>query len=452
MPDQQAVLGGIPIKIQVSPGLSDPVELKLVEHEYSKKNGARLEAMGAKARRTSFTAYFKGEEEWNNHLELIKLMEGQELLDFIHPKYGLMKGLVNLFVPAQTEIEHQISIAITFIEDIISPKRPVFAEDVEESVKNHMVAVNEQTIATAKTDIDTSLGEAGIGITDKVIDFNETIISEFSEVTGSVRHYLKEVDRVVNSMESTLAAITNPVNSFINALDFGTNLPGRMVKAATQLAERVSLLIDDLGTAPENFVNSYRDRMLIFEETLGIDEGTLGGTTAGSTVQKQLEKDAQTQMQKDIKIAGASAAAVKLAEIYSDDDDMRRDIQQLETEITFDDNGNYLGGSFAPQPIMTVTEIEAALFTAREYLQEAIDLDRTVQSLHDIALALIRNVNEVKINLEQVKTVTVTGSRPLFLIMLENNLPYKMIDRVVALNPDKPNPDRYSGEVKLYAA
>lgn len=458
MPDQKAILGGIPINIINPPGIQDPIEPSIVEHEPAKKSGARLEAMGSKARRTTFTAFFKGLEEWNRHLELIELIDPADgsppqQIEFIHPSYGLMTGHITLpFAISRNEIENQVSISMTFVRDIISRQRPIFHEAVEEAVKAHVTIANTQAIAETKTDIDDTLGEAGIGIADKIIDFNNTIISEYPDVTGTIRAYVKEVDSLVIAVESTLATITNPVNTFINALDFGTTLPGRIVKAVTQLAERVAILIDDLGTAPENFVNSYRDQILILEETIGIDEGTLGGTTAGSTIQKQQEKAAQVEMQKNFKIAGASAAAVKLAEIYAEDDEKRREIQAAETVETFDDTGKYLGAAFEPQPIMTVAEIENALFASREYLQEAIDLDRNVPALHDIALSLTRNVNQVKIQLEQVKTITVTGTDPLFIIMLRERLPYQMIERVIALNPEMPNINKASGEMDIYAA
>lgn len=451
MPDQRAVLDGIPIKIQGSPGFNDPVEPVVIEHEPAGKNGARLQPMGLKAKRSSFTAFFKGESEWNNYLKLIKSIERQELMDFIHPKYGLMKGMVSLFVPQQNEIEHQASIAITFVEDIISQQRPVFREAVAPAAENHAVNVNDQAIAKSKSGIDDSLGEDGIGLADKIIDFNSDIIDEFDDITGPVRFYVKEVDRIVKAMEGTLAAVSNPVNSFINALDFGTSLPGRMVKAATQLAERVAILVEDFGTAPENFVNSYRDQMLIFEEAIGIDASTLGGTTTGSTLQKQHEISAKREMQENFKTIGATQAAVKLAEIYEEDDENRRQIQAQEQTESFDHKGNYLGASFNQQTIMTVKEIEDSLFVAREYIQEAIGLNRETPALHELALSLTRNVNEVKINLEQVVTVTLTETLPLFTVLNRYGLPYKMIDRIVALN-EIPNPNEVTGEIKLYAA
>lgn len=452
MGDQRAILGGIPIQIENPPGIQDPIEPMIVEHEPAKKNGARLENMGLKAKRSTFTAFFKGEAEWNNHLRLIELIEKQELMDFIHPKYGLRTGrIIQPFVISQGEIENQISIAITFVEDILTDKRLVLREDVSQAAKNHAVNINEQVIDTTKSEIDTQLGEQGTGIADRIIDFTNDIIDEFADVTGPVRAFVKEADRTVKAMEGTLAAITNPVNSYINALDFGTSLPGRMVKAATQLAERVAVLIEDFGTAPEGFVNSYRDQMLIFEETIGIDSGTLGGTTVGSTLQKQNERAAKEEMQRNSRTAGATMAAVKLAEIYATDDENRRQIQAQEQAESFDFKGNYLGATFTPQPIMTVREIEDSLFTAREYIQQAIDLDRSSLALHDLALSLTRNVNEVKINLEQVVTVTLTETLPLFIVLNRYALPYKMVGRIIALN-DIPDPNNVTGNIKLYAS
>lgn len=450
MEDQTAYLNGIKLNIR---DIVDESEPAVIAHEFPLSNGAKLANQGVKAVRITFTAFFI-EDNFDDHIKLKNELGKRELAEFIHPTYGLRKGMVSLFVVSRNDRKRTAEVNITFVEDIITTQNPVFIPDVVgetgQQFGGGVLQLTGQQIDNI-TEMLPDIGAEASDIASRALDEDLGIIEKFADLTGPVREYVKTIDSAVTTITGTLSAITNPANSLIASIAFAENLPGRLIQSISLAAERYIELYEDIRSAPEDFVDNFHDSMDGLKKTLGIDEASRAGSARGGTNRQVAQETARDHIAQNIDAVGALTVSTELGEIYAEDNEKRRVVTSSEREDSFDAQGNFIGNADIEE-IFTVDEIEHSLASAREYLQAAIDNDnRGISALFGMANALLQDVNRVKLEIEKIITVTEHNTIPLFLIMQKNNQPYNRVDRILALNPDIVNPNFVSGEVRLYA-
>jgi hypothetical protein len=230
------------------------------------------------------------------------------------------------------------------------------------------------------------------------------------------------VNTFINKLESTLNDIANPANSLIATINFGTNLPGRIIGALARTAERYSILYNSLKNTPNRFIQSFRDAMTELENSL--------------------------DFKKHVRIAKARQASLDLGYIYSTDEENRNKTRRLEKIKSFDANGKYVKTEAMPL-LLTVNEIEQSLYDVRTDLQTSIDETRGMHSLKDMALALQEHAYNIKIESEKLVPVTIDNEMPLHLICLMYNLPYQYAERIHSVNNIK-HPNFVKGDIKIY--
>jgi hypothetical protein len=154
-------------------------------------------------------------------------------------------------------------------------------------------------------------------------------------------------------------------------------------------------------------------------------------------------------MHTHIQIAAAQRLALDLAYIYKDDEASRQKQKGLEKTKSFDIQGNYVK-SEPSGPILTIGDIEKSVADVRTEIRTAVDSERSLDSLRDMARQLLFHVNTIKLEREKIRTVEVDNSMPLHLVCLRYGLPYSYAERIHAINTIK-NPSFVSGEISIYA-
>lgn len=437
MPDlYQAQLDGFFLEIETT---DDAFEKAIVRHEYPFKDGALLEDMGRKARVVKFRCYFWDDgadhATYDTHIELVKHLASQEISELVHPKYGPLRGCVESMSVRHDDRDRTAEIDVTFVEGLIEDGGDTRHEDVEagaEEAYNDGIADQEREFAD---DMKADLGPEAPGIMDRVLDPAKSIVEQFQDVSTKSRNYLKTVESYVGTMEATLNTIANPANSLVSTINYGTNLPGRVIGSVSRCVERYALLYDSLKNAPARFVNS----MTFGLKGLSNSSGKFSKTT---------------------KIAAASHTALQTAYLYKADEVLRVAQKKNEGLRAFDALGNYtalavvasrVSGATAPETTMTVNELESSLAEVRASLQEAIDLSRQNTSLKQQALQLQTHVNSIKLEREKIIQILLDNPMPLHLVCLRYGLPYNAAERLLMINAI-PNPNSTSGEVSVYAS
>lgn len=375
--------------------IEDSFDKAIAVHEVPYRNGAILDDLGQKARRVRIRCYFY-EDRYDEHYDFLEDLKALGTTEFTHPRYGLMQGMIESVSVRHDDRARMAEIDIGFVENM----RGSIETDHRPDVKGAAESIYADGIEEQKQ-----------------------AVAEMAGLYTATAAYIKAAEGFIGRMESTLTAISNPANTLIAAIEFGTDLPGRVIGALTGVAERYSLLYDSLKTMPEKFTANFKDAMT---ELAGqVDEfGPL------------------------VDAAGALRLALDLGGIFSEDEDARDIVRSLERTAAFDSLGRYVKAQTTPE-LLDIGQIEGSLAIANAYIQTAISQDRTQTSLKSVARILTTHALQVKIESEKLVTIWVDHATPLHLICLRRGLPYNYAERLWRVNR-LTNPNEVQGEMQVY--
>lgn len=420
-----AWLDNTPLEMET---LDDSFEKSIARHEFPFRDGALLEDMGQKAHTVRLRCHFWDDgadhATYDDHILLINHLQSRELFELAHPMYGIMKGCVESISVRHDDRQRAAEVDITFVENLRGEIEPAQQADVVSGVEDAFLDAHERLLDGFSAEIRAALGSEAAGILDKALDASQGVMEQFTGVTLAARNYLKKVDTFVATVESTLTEIANPANSLISTINFGTNLPGRVIGSLTHCVERYTVLYDSLTNAPTRFADSFNLAMLDLEETLGFGETHVSS-------------------------AAAAQGGVSMATLYKADEEQRQVLRRREKTASFDATGAYVAPNTA-ETVMNVRELEQSLATVRTMIQRAVARDRQQVGLKNMARQLLEHVNRVKLEREKIVTVDLDNSLPLHLVCLKYGLSYNTAARIHAINSIK-NPSFTSGQVAIYA-
>lgn len=414
----------IPLELET---IDDGFGKSIVRHEYPHVDGADLEDMGQTGRTVRMRAFFWDEPHhfgYDNHRAVLALLEATGFLELNHPAYGLLNGKAEQITVRHDDSERYAEVDFSFIEQLRGAATAVQVVDVLATMEQAYTAALDEELARIKAAAVAEVGGQADGILDIELDPDLEILGQFTGVSRAAWGYVKKVDAAVRKLEGTLAEIALPANSLISTIDFATNLPGRLMGAVAQCVERYSVLTEKLAGAPLRFLDSLRGGLLQLEAAL---------------------PDFSSQL----RAAGAARACLALGEVFGADNDARRANQAAAATPAFDARGNRIP-SAAPQPVLTVQEMEAAVALARTWIQEAIGLDRSRTELKAMGRALVDHLNQVKIESENLVAVEIDQPLPLHLVCLKYGISYRDAERLLAVNRIR-RPNFTQGEVLVYA-
>lgn len=427
--------------------IDDSFSKALAKYELPYRDEALLEDMGQKARTIRLRCYF-WRDTYVTHRTLLDLLYNQQSFELIHPEYGLLKGSVETVSVRRDDREQTAEIDLDFVEGVTGVEATIAGDIGYEAEEVYEEGLSEAEDAVTRDMVDTLGAESG-EILDQILDPETDILEQFSGLSTTAREYVKKVDEIIRTIEGTLSDVATPANALISTIDFATNLPGRVIGAVAYVASRYSELYDTLDEAPDRFVQSFKDGMAELEESIfseSVRDGTAAGTTTSLTYYSVA---AETSLLETYTCVIALEAGLQAGYGFAEDEEKRKLRKKQETLKTFDMSGKYLD----PEPleqVMTVGEIETALYTAREMLQDAVDSGRENQAPKDMALALLHHVNEIKIERDRIVEKNLDNPTPIHLICLRYGMPYRMAERLLSINEHVSQPNFTAHIVKIY--
>jgi prophage DNA circulation protein/urease gamma subunit len=377
--------------------------------------------MGGSARSIRFAAFFFN-EKYSRHTEFVDLINQDAVIQLTHPKYGILNGRITDWTVLHDDRDEYCQIDITFVEQIIGEELQ-YVHNVLSAAEGAFLATQLQAKDSFAAKAAVELGSDGPGVLTRAITGTTSLVSQLGGgISSKARAFVKRIDGAVRAVEGLSLAVQNPATSIITAIDYGTSLPGRVVGAVTQCIERYAEAAASVASSPAQMVANLKNSITAIK-------------AAASGLEDQVGK------------IGASYAALKVAQVFAEDETARAQAGTLQP--SFDIEGNYIAQD-QPPATLTVNDLEAAAYASRQMLDEAYQADRTMTGLKEAGLALQRHVDVVKGSRERLKKITITHPTPLHAICLQNGLPYSDAERIIKIN-DIPDPARVEGEILIYA-
>jgi prophage DNA circulation protein len=404
--------------------LEDAFEKSIARYEFHYRDGALLEDMGQKARVIRIRCYFLN-EAYENHKGLINHLETTgALYELIHPKYGIVNGMVESVVVRHDDREKTAEVDLVFAEQFRGRVEPQYQPSVDSGTEEAFQTGQDELTDSLSNDIAETYGaDAGV-ILQQTVSAEESLLSQYSGLSRQVRAYVKSVDTYVGKLKATLNEITNPANGLVSSISYATTLPGVVIGSLAAAVERYATLYESLKSAPSRFLDSFSS---------GVEE---------------LE-DAFESFEKYTRIAKAQRAAVELGSMLKTDQAASQALTQALSVDSFDSLGRLQKQSAETDSILSVLEIETALAAVRTSLQEAVGLDRTMQSTKTLAAVLTDYVIEMKKDQPKIETVALDNAMPLHIVCMRYGLSYNYAEQLLAINTIK-HPSMVSGEVNVY--
>jgi hypothetical protein len=396
------------------------LQKSIVEHEPVGLNGAILEDTGNKARKFSFVVWFR-KKRYSEADQFRSYLADNQIVSFVHPVLGLLKCRVSAVDEANEENESQTSFNITLIEDGVLKSEQLSSIDVVPSVESSFIqGIDEQKNSFINSFSDT-LGSQVMQIP---ILPDQPLIRQFTGLGTKARSLLSNIDKEISALKTMQPGNDSLQTSILSEVNFGSTLPDLVIGTASRAINRIAMTFAAIRDVPYQFAQSFYSACDNFADSLD-------------------------NLKTVFKVHSASRGALEMAVGYDADERRRDELKQYEQAQAFDYNGRFLRRNTVPQ-IATVNEIEKGLQIALDALKAAVSISDDPISLIVQSNTLLRFVENVKINRNALKLVTVTQEIPLHILLLQYDLPYTYADRILSINPDIVDPARVCGEVWLY--
>jgi len=392
--------------------IEDNFEKAIARYDYPYADGADLEDMGQKAHTIRVRCYFWDDAEqqtYADHKTLLDSLATQDLLDFVHPKYGLLKGKIESIAVMHDDSIRKASLDISFVEQMRGALNVASSQSVLSAVEDAYLTGQDQQLNTLAYDIKAAIPTADAGAVTKILDADTGLLVQMQEFSGQARVF-------VGSVEDYLAISQAVANQELSPL----NLPGRILGSHSSAVEKIARLFDSSWNYPRQFISKLNDAFDDLQDSY-VDLGeSVSGQSASETMTKHLQ------------ITCAQRLALEAAAIYAADEQAFRD-----GDPDFQ--------------VMNIRELEETLAIVRTRIEAAVEVAREMDSLKTMAAALLTQINSVRLEREKMIAVTLDNPMPLHLVCLKYGLPYTDAERLLKVNRNIQNPNFADGEVFVYA-
>ncbi|KUG24578.1 hypothetical protein ASZ90_005608 [hydrocarbon metagenome] len=412
-------INGIRLQLET---IEDTFENAIAPYDYPYADGADLENMGMRQHLIRVRCYFWDDAEqqtYETHTDLINLKSDKHL-DFVHPKYGLIKGEIEALVIFHDDSIRKASVDITFIEQMHQLLIVSSTQSVLPAVEDAYQEGQTQQESTLVDDLKNSIPTADAGVLAKILDADLGLLAQAQEFSAQTKFLIGSVEKYLAISDALTAEMESPVNSIQAAITYTENLPGRILGSFSCSLEKMARMFDSLWSSPAQFISKLNNAFDELEESYN----DLAQSAAGQA--------AEDVMRKHLKIACAQRLALEAAALYADDDQA---FQEGDSDFQ----------------VMNINELEATLAIVRSRINDAVNDAREIESLKTMATALLTQVNSVRLEREKMISVALDNPMPLHLVCLKYGLPYTDAERLVKVNKNIQNPNFVSGEIQVYA-
>lgn len=420
----EGTLNGITIQMET---IEDNFEKAIARYDYPYADGADLEDMGQKAHTLRFKCHFWDDAEqqtYSDHVKLIASLEDKGLLDFVHPKYGLLKGRIETIGVQHDDTERHASIDLTFIEQMRGKIEVTPAQSVQAAVEEAFVSGQTAQEGIIAQEMAAIIPDADISAVGAILDATQGLLAQMEGYANTTRLFVGGIESRLSAAEAIVNQIVSPADSLMATMTYSLNLPGRILGTISQTLEKYGLLNDSLRQYPNLFISRLNGAL---NDVIGAFLNFADNRSASN-----LGQQTNIFLQRHAQIAAAQYLALEAAAVFAADVDAANNPEDSDTQV------------------MTINELESTLAIVRQRIEAAVEIARDMESLKTMAAALLTQVNSVRLEREKMITVTLDNPMPLHLVCLKYGMPYKDAERIIKVNNIK-QPNYTEGEVFVYA-
>jgi len=410
-------------------GVHDTWEKNVDQPDIVFAAGAYPKSMGLKERTISFRAVFR-KENYEAHEFFVAHVSGNLTHSFVHPIYGPLKIQVRSVSVVNESIKRRAFVDINAVETIDESDIPAFSPDVKHQIEQDIILAQKQQMTQFAADMKTDLGPAAQTVLSKVLDPTRSLLAQYGKVSWAIHKYLSKINVVKTTFEGLLTEITNPADSIISAIDYGTSLPGVIISCIAKTVERYAVAAKQVKNSPLAFVRSFQTSI----QQLRKSAGELDTTVLACAVQIQ---------------------ALYVADLYVADESNRTELAKTESSRIWNADGTMNYQTSLPQ-VLSVSDLELSLQYTCESIQASIDALRAAQAsevlvytLKKMSANLENYIDRVKLQREKIIEVEIDTEMPVHAICLKYGLPYMAAERICSINKFW-NPSFCSGKVRIY--
>lgn len=403
----------------------------IIQHEFPNSDGALLEDMGRKGDAFRVKCFFidfqGGIPNVDRGMAFIDFIRNNSSeMTFVHPSRGSIPGRIEqVTIVNEDDRTNALEVDFVFFEEAIDPQ-PTAEADVVDKVEFDFGFCVDQNLNEHKNDLGKSFGAEGLDLANKILDDTLSLVAQSEGFGNALRDYMGEVDSLLAKFDTINGVIQNPANSLIAAINWGSNISGRIFKKLAETAERYSILYDSIAGSPKQYLDALN---------AGLDD--------------LLNQFRGTALEKETTTTNARQIGLSASERYKEDEEKRDVLRRIESSRSFDDNGNLVQQETAPEGVLNIDELETSLSLVRAKVDDGVEAIDDQEGMKAIALDLLNHVEKTKVEATKIVSVTVNEKTPLHLIVVGQGLNYNVADRIVALNDIK-NPTFAEGDIRVY--
>jgi hypothetical protein len=425
---------------KISPNISVSSNNRIVKHNYAGQNGAHLIPLGWDNDTVSIKVYFY-RDNYHELIPFLNHLKANDYFQFLDPILGSIEVCVDSINRAKDNRIDLAEIDLELSINGVNPEPTRVPEVSAEAEESYIKGVTDAE-TTIKESIIEDFGAEGVDIVETPI--LTTFLEALEGYSARVREWATEVDQAIGKAELLGQYLEIPANSLSDLVALGTNAPGRILGIGSSLIEKHSNLITQ------------------FEKTsdrVGLNVEAEIGTSNTSSKSRALALDQSfeelklkfrgTELEGSITVMAALNLSVETAYKMQEDEEASEKLRSIEKNESFDLEGNFIGSEEETTPLATVIDLEEATALVRTRLVESLNFVNNKGAIKNMALLLQEHVDILKSEKDKIIEIDVLEPTPLHIICRDNNLPYNMAPRLIALN-DISNPTFVVGKVLIY--
>ena len=183
------------------------------------------------------------------------------------------------------------------------------------------------------------------------INNTQSLVDQFNNAVGPARDFLKSVDQFTNQVGQIAELVSEPFNTVTNAVNFVEDVPSRLVGSVNSACNRYISTLNALTNSPVVFINNLANL------------ANISINTATQTAFFNLR----------FLTVVAGSVTWQAALLFATDEANRVSAARIEGNKSFDVKGQRTN-KITPPDVMSVNEIESILYTSRQLIQKAIEL------------------------------------------------------------------------------
>jgi hypothetical protein len=404
--------------------VDDVVQKSFSKDEFPGVDGASYTDLGMHARQFNGRAWFKGVsfDNFQKFQDAVAIPDAVH--NFVHPVHGLIVGVVLSHNARHDARKGTAVVDFQFEEQLQGNFEDRLTPLVQPQIEEMVTAGQAATVSSFSDKILRRLGPSALAVINRTVDMTQNLGAQFIDMAQNVKMFVAEIDAALAEFEGFCAEITQPANTLIANIEYGSTLPGLFIAAIAHSADRYMALVDTATQAPYMVLQSFFNGMLQLSHAV-------------------------PDFSHEISIVKSHAGSLLAAKLFKKDDDARAAAAIVDAASAWNGRGEYIGRAKRPE-VLTVTDLERILDLVRINLQIPLSIDHSLTANSDIASAFLRHVNTIKINRERIVKKDVLNELPLQFVCHSNGLGYTAAERVLTVNQQIQNPSFVSGEVSIY--